>query len=86
LRSNPVEDLNEILSVKDASMERILSRIDQTPIREIRLNYHMDLDCRIAISLSFVLVCLHFTFIILGTIPKHRISSGRFAMAIDLPW
>jgi hypothetical protein len=31
LRSNPVEDLNEILSVEDASME-----IDQTPIREIK--------------------------------------------------
>jgi hypothetical protein len=36
LRSNPVEDLNKILSVEDASMEKILSRIDQTPIREIK--------------------------------------------------
>jgi hypothetical protein len=36
MRSNPVEDLNEDLSVKDALMERILFRIDQTPIREIK--------------------------------------------------
>jgi len=33
-KTNPVEDLNIILSVENASAERILSRIDQTPIRE----------------------------------------------------
>jgi hypothetical protein len=44
LRSNPVEDLNEILSVKDTSMERILSRIDQTPIREIKQIFMQYLD------------------------------------------
>ena len=40
---NPVEDLNEILSVENVSAERILSRIDQTPIREVkqRLKQHL---------------------------------------------
>jgi ferritin-like metal-binding protein YciE len=42
-KTNPVEDLNEILSVENASAERILSRIDQTPIREVkqRLKQHL---------------------------------------------
>ena len=41
--SNLVEDLNEILSVENASAERILSRIDQTPIQEVkqRLKQHL---------------------------------------------
>ncbi|MFY9565242.1 MAG: hypothetical protein WAQ29_02725 [Nitrososphaeraceae archaeon] len=34
-KTNPVVDLNEILSVENASAERILSRIDQTPIQEV---------------------------------------------------
>jgi hypothetical protein len=44
LSSNPVEDLNEILSAENASMERILSRIDQTAIHEIKqiLMQHLD--------------------------------------------
>ena len=43
-KTNPVEDLNEILSIENASVERILSRIDQTPINEIkqRLKQHLD--------------------------------------------
>jgi ferritin-like metal-binding protein YciE len=42
-KTNPVEDLNEILSVENVSAERILSRIDQTPIREVkqRLKQHL---------------------------------------------
>jgi ferritin-like metal-binding protein YciE len=41
-KSNLVEDLNEILSVENASVQRILSRIDQTPIQEVkqRLKQH----------------------------------------------
>jgi hypothetical protein len=44
-KTNPVEDLNEILSVENVSAERILSRIDQTPIREVkqRLKQHLKL-------------------------------------------
>jgi hypothetical protein len=44
LRSNAVEDLNEILSAENASMERILSRIDQTAIHEIKqiIMQHLD--------------------------------------------
>ena len=34
-KSNLVEDLNEILSVENASIDRIISRIDQTPIQEL---------------------------------------------------
>jgi ferritin-like metal-binding protein YciE len=43
-KTNPVEDLNEIPSIENASVERILSRIDQTPINEIkqRLKQHLD--------------------------------------------
>ena len=42
-KSKLVEDLNEILSVENASAERILSRIDQTPIQEVkqRLKQHL---------------------------------------------
>src|SRR5919108_4534624 len=42
-KTNPVEDLNEILSVENASAERIISRIDQTPIQEVkqRLKTHL---------------------------------------------
>ena len=42
-KSNLVEDLNEILSVENASAERILSRIDQTPIQKVkqRLKQHL---------------------------------------------
>jgi adenylate cyclase len=42
-KDNPVVDLNEILSVENASAERILSRIDQTPIQEVkqRLKQHL---------------------------------------------
>lgn len=32
LKSNLVEYLNEILSVENASIDRIISRIDQTPM------------------------------------------------------
>ena len=41
VQSNP--NLNEILSVENASEERILSRIDQTPIQEVkqRLKQHL---------------------------------------------
>jgi len=35
-KDNLVVDLNEILSVENASAERILSRIDQTPIQEVK--------------------------------------------------
>jgi hypothetical protein len=35
-----------------------------TILKLVILNYHMDLDCRIAISLYFVLVCTRRTFII----------------------
>ena len=44
MRSNPVEDLNEILSAENTSMERILSRIEQTAIHEIKqiLMQHLD--------------------------------------------
>ena len=42
-KTNPVVDLNEILSVENASAERILSRIDQTPIQDVkqRLKQHL---------------------------------------------
>jgi adenylate cyclase len=42
-KSKLVEDLNEILSVENASAERILSRIDQTPIQKVkqRLKRHL---------------------------------------------
>jgi adenylate cyclase len=42
-KSNLVEDLNEILSVENASAERILSRIDQTPKQKVkqRLKQHL---------------------------------------------
>jgi ferritin-like metal-binding protein YciE len=42
-KSNLVEDLNEILSVENASVDRIISRIDQTPIQEVkqRLKQHL---------------------------------------------
>jgi ferritin-like metal-binding protein YciE len=42
-KTNPVDDLNEILSVENASAERILSRIDQTPIQKVkqRLKQHL---------------------------------------------
>ena len=42
-KSKLVEDLNEILSVENASAERILSRIDQTSIQKVkqRLKQHL---------------------------------------------
>src|ERR687892_974553 len=43
-KSNLVEDLNEILSVENASIDRIISRIDQTPLQELnrRLKQHLE--------------------------------------------
>jgi adenylate cyclase len=43
-KSNLVEDLNEILSVENASVDRITSRISQTPIQELnrRLKQHLE--------------------------------------------
>ena len=43
-KSNLVEDLNEILSVENASIDRILSRIDQTSLQELkqRLKQHLE--------------------------------------------
>jgi class 3 adenylate cyclase len=43
-KSNLVQDLNEILSVENASIDRIISRIDQTPIQELnrRLKQHLE--------------------------------------------
>ena len=42
--SNLVEDLNEILSVENASIDRIISRIDQTSLQELnrRLKQHLE--------------------------------------------
>jgi ferritin-like metal-binding protein YciE len=47
-KSNLVEDLNEILSVENASVDRLMSRIAGTPIQEIkvRLKQHL-LETRI---------------------------------------
>jgi ferritin-like metal-binding protein YciE len=44
LRSNAVQDLNEILSAENVSTERILSRINQIAIHEIKqiLMQHLD--------------------------------------------
>ena len=43
-KSNLVEDLNEILSVENASIDRIMSRIDQTSLQELnrRLRQHLE--------------------------------------------
>jgi adenylate cyclase len=43
-KSNLVEDLNEILSVENASIDRIISRIDQTSLQELnrRLKQHLE--------------------------------------------
>src|ERR671922_1803275 len=43
-KSNLVEDLNEMLSVENASVDRITSRINQTPILELnrRLKQHLE--------------------------------------------
>ena len=35
-KSNLVQDLNEILSVENASVDRLMSRIAETPIQEIK--------------------------------------------------
>jgi ferritin-like metal-binding protein YciE len=42
--SELVENLNEALSTENASVDRIISRIDQTPILEVkqRLKQHLD--------------------------------------------
>ena len=42
--SNVVENLNEILSVENASIDRIISRIDQTSLQELnhRLKQHLE--------------------------------------------
>src|SRR3954452_3290174 len=42
-KSNLVEKLNEALSTENASADRIISRIDQTPIQEVkqRLKQHL---------------------------------------------
>ncbi|HET6641209.1 MAG TPA: hypothetical protein VFG77_06365 [Nitrososphaeraceae archaeon] len=42
--SELVENLNEVLSTENASVERIISRIDQTPLLEVkqRLKQHLD--------------------------------------------
>jgi adenylate cyclase len=44
LISNLVENLNEALSAENASVDRIISRIDQTPIQELnrRLKQHLE--------------------------------------------
>jgi adenylate cyclase len=43
-KSNLVEDLNEILSIENASIDRIISRIDQTSLQELnrRLKQHLE--------------------------------------------
>jgi class 3 adenylate cyclase len=43
-KSNLVEDLNEVLSVENASIDRIMSRIDQTSLQELnrRLKQHLE--------------------------------------------
>lgn len=43
-KSNLVEDLNEILTVENASIDRIISRIDQTSLQELnrRLKQHLE--------------------------------------------
>jgi bacterioferritin (cytochrome b1) len=43
-KSNLVEDLNEMLSVENASIDRIISRIDQTSLQELnrRLKQHLE--------------------------------------------
>ena len=43
-KSNLVEDLNEILSVENASIDRIISRIDQTSLQKLnqRLKQHLE--------------------------------------------
>src|ERR687897_3529075 len=43
-KSNLVEELNEILSVENASIDRIISRIDQTSLQELnrRLKQHLE--------------------------------------------
>ena len=43
-KSNLVEDLNEILSVENASIDRIISRIDHTSLQELnqRLKQHLE--------------------------------------------
>jgi ferritin-like metal-binding protein YciE len=42
--SELVENLNEALSTENASVDRIISRIDQTPVLEVkqRLKQHLD--------------------------------------------
>jgi ferritin-like metal-binding protein YciE len=44
LISELVENLNEVLSTENASIDRIISRIDQTPIQEVkqRLKQHLE--------------------------------------------
>jgi hypothetical protein len=44
LISNLVESLNEALAAENASVDRIISRIDQTPIQELnrRLKQHLE--------------------------------------------
>jgi adenylate cyclase len=43
-KSNLVEDLNEILSIENASIDRLISRIDQTSLQELnrRLKQHLE--------------------------------------------
>ena len=36
LISELVENLNEVLSTENASIDRIISRIDQTPLQEVK--------------------------------------------------
>ena len=36
LISELVENLNQVLSTENASVDRIISRIDQTPIQEVK--------------------------------------------------
>jgi hypothetical protein len=44
LISELVENLNEVLSTENASIDRIISRIDKTPIQEVkqRLKQHLE--------------------------------------------
>ncbi|MGC2563569.1 MAG: hypothetical protein WA326_11240 [Nitrososphaeraceae archaeon] len=63
-KTNPVVDLNEILSVENASAERILSRIDQTPIQEVTVIKRVQKEAKCKIS-RFV-------------VSEHNSSSGLF--------
>ncbi len=61
-KTNPVVDLNEILSVENASAERILSRIDQTPIQEVTVIKRVQ---KVRQNVKFLgLLCLSITLLL----------------------